>query len=174
MTSSKHLRLPLALLILVALTGCIDSAAPILSGAQPLLGERLNLQLYALHDGAAHDPVAAAYAWRNDRYTLVSGAPDGVGDFTIHRLNGVDLIAQSVRPNGQSEYAVVRKLADGAYLVVAIDENDANLATRRRFCGTEKQIACRVATRKAVLAFARATAAKAHTTGGLAVLLTEQ
>ena len=45
----------------LALTGCIDSSGPILTDAQPVLGPRLNLQLYSLREGHAHDPERATF-----------------------------------------------------------------------------------------------------------------
>jgi hypothetical protein len=50
----------------------------------------------------------------------------------------------------------------------------ARLVPRYRFCGKEIVTSCRVATNDAVVAFARATAAKPHPAGGLAVLLADQ
>jgi hypothetical protein len=80
---------------------------------------------------------------------------------------------QNLRPGHPAEYAIARKLAEGTYLVVAIDEADADDATRGRLCGTKAGSACRVTTRDAVLTFARATAAKPHSAGGLAVLMAD-
>ena len=38
------------------LSGCIDSADPILADSQPLFGPHLKLQLYSLRKGYAHEP----------------------------------------------------------------------------------------------------------------------
>ena len=111
--------------------------------------------------------------WRNGRYALTSGGGEGFGDITIHRFEGPDLIVQSVRPGLPTEYAIARKFADGTYLVVPIDEADADKSTRKEFCGSESGASCRVATSDAVVAFARATGAKPHAEGGLAVLLAD-
>ena len=143
----------MALSILTLLTSCIESTQPLLSGARPLLGERLRFQLYALRHGAAHDPIVATFVWRNDRYALTSGGGEGFGDITIHRFEGPDLIVQSIRPGLPTEYAIARKFADGTY--------------------RESGASCRVATSDAVVAFARATGAKPHAEGGLAVLLAD-
>jgi hypothetical protein len=162
--------LPLAGFALLA--GCINSTQPILADAQPLLGERPRFQFYTLRDGAAHEPTTETFAWRGARYVPISGNAKGMGDFTLHAFEGTDMIVQSVRSGLPTEYAIARKLADGAYLLVVIDENDADEATRGQFCS--KEIAgCSVVTREAVLAFARATAAKPNSVGGLAVLMAE-
>ena len=145
-----------------------------LSDAQPLLGERPHIEFFALRDGAAHEPQTVTFAWRNDRYVRVRGTTEDIYDFSLHAFEGADLIVQSLRAGHPVEYAIARKLADGVYLVIAIDEADADDATRANYCGTKAGTACRVATRDAVLAFARATAAKPHSAGGLAVLMTDR
>lgn len=155
------------------LANCIESTQPLLSDARPLLGDRLRFQLYALRDGAAHDPIVATFVWRNDRYALTSGSGEGFGDITIHPFEGPDLIVQSIRPGLPTEYAIARRFAEGTYLVVPIDETDADKSTRKEFCGRESGASCRVATSDAVVAFARATGAKPHGEGGLAVLLAD-
>ena len=53
----------LASLCALLLAGCIDSSGPILPNAQPVLGLKLNLQLYTLRDGHALDPERARFAW---------------------------------------------------------------------------------------------------------------
>jgi len=163
----------LALSIFMLLANCIESTQPLLSDARPLLGDRLRFQLYALRDGAAHDPIVATFVWRNGRYVATSGSEEGFGDITIHAFEGPDLIVQSIRPGLPTEYAIARKIADGTYLVVAIDETDADESTRNRFCDKESGASCRVAAGDAIVAFAHATAAKPHSIGGLAVLLAD-
>jgi hypothetical protein len=165
---ARHL---LVLTSLALLAGCIDSAAPILTDAEPLLGKRLHLQLYGLHEGAAHEPATVTFGWLGSRYVNVGRGVKDIGDVTLHAFEGPDIIVQNMRAGKPVEYAIARKLADGTYLVVPIDDNDADAATRAKYCG--KEAGCRVATPEAVLAFARATAAKPHSTGGLAVVLAE-
>jgi len=159
------------LLGLLFLGGCIDSAKPILTDAQPLLGRRAHIEFYVLRDGAAREPATETFVWRNNRYVAIRGATNDIQDFTLHPFEGSDLIVQSLGPGHPAEYGIARKLADGTYLLFAVDENDADAATRDRFCGHEPGTACRVATREAVLAFARASAAKSHSAGGLAVVM---
>lgn len=156
---------------LLLLAGCIDSAAPILTDTQPLLGERVRLALYGVHDGFAHEPTSATYRWRGGRYVRTGGAFKDIPAFTVHEFEGADRIVQSIRPRQPVEYALARRLAEGTYLVVAIDEHDADEATRAKFCKKDAGTACRIEARDELLAFARATAAKPHTRGGLAVLI---
>ena len=162
-----------ALAALLSLGGCIDSLQPLLTGTQPLLGNRPNIAFYVLRDGVAREPTTETFAWRNGRYVPIRGTATDIHDFTLHAFEGADLIVQSIRAGHSTEYAVARKLADGAYLLFAIDENDADAATRDKYCGKEPGAACRVATSEAVLAFARASAVKPRSSGGLAVLMAD-
>jgi hypothetical protein len=156
------------------LAGCIDSAQPLLGNARPLLGERLNLQLYAMRKNDVYDPATANFVWRNGRYARTGGTDTSIHDFTVHPFRGSDLIAQEIPPGGPVNYAIVHKLAEGTYLVFAIDESDANYATRERFCSNRRDLGCTVTTRQAVLALARASAAKRPSVGGLVLVLAEQ
>jgi hypothetical protein len=169
-TFARHL---FALPSLALLGGCIDSAMPVLTDAQPLLGERPHLRFFSLHDGAAYEPTAATFRYRNGRYVPTRATADNIGEFSLHGFEGSDLIVQNTRSGRPTEYAIARKVADGAYLVIAIDEDDADEATREAFCGKSTGASCRIQTPEAVRAFARATAAKPHARGGLAVLMAE-
>jgi hypothetical protein len=162
-----------ALVSLTLLAGCIDSAAPVLTDAKPLLGERLHLQFYGLHEGTAHEPESGTYTFRGDRYVLTGGSAKDIGDFTLHEFEGADLMVQNIRAGRAVEYALARKLAEGTYLVFPIDETDADEATRTKLCSRDGGAACRVTTRDQVVTFARATAAKPHTNGGLAIVLAD-
>ena len=164
----------LAIASLALLAGCIDSAKPLLTGAQPLLGERLNLQLYAMRKNAVYEPATASFVWQNGHYARTGGTDTSLHDFTVHRFQGSDLIAQEIPPGAPVNYAILRKLAEGTYLVFVIDEDDAGKATRRKFCGKSSGPGCTVTTRRAVLAFARASAAKRPAVGGLVLLLADQ
>ena len=99
------------------------------------------------------------------------GNAKDIGPFTLHAFEGTDLIVQSLRSGKPVEYGIARKLADGVYLLIAVDESDADAATQNKFCDKAANVACRVKSREAVLALARATAAKPHAGGGLALLM---
>ena len=169
------LSLGLALASLALLTGCISSNGPILTDGQPLLGKEPHLRFYVLGDGTAREPSAETFRWQDGRYVPVGGnAKDtakDIGPFTLHAFEGSDLIVQSLRAGKPVEYGVARKLADGVYLLTAVDESDADAATQSKFCEKPPGTACRVTSREAVLALARASAAKPHAGGGLALLM---
>jgi hypothetical protein len=157
----------------LVLTGCIDSSGPILTDAQPILGPRLNLQLYSLREGHAHDPERASFAWNGKLYVRSGGDMKDVSSFTVHPFEAGDSIIQSsqLRHPQIAEYALMRKLAEGVYQVIAIDEDDADEPTRTAQCKHPGGTACRIETREQLFTFARATAAKRKTDGGLAIQL---
>lgn len=154
------------------LAGCIDSKDPIFADAQPMLGERLSLQLYTLRDGHASGSERARFVWDGHRYKRAGGGMKDVASFTLHPFEGGDSIVQSVstRHPEHVEYALMHLLTDGVYLVHAIDEEDADAATRAQ-CRHPGGTACRIEMRDQLLAFARATAAKKQNGGGLAIRL---
>jgi hypothetical protein len=161
----------LALASFALLTGCISSDGPILTDGQPLLGKEPHLLFYVLRDGTAREPSAKTFRWQDDRYVPIGRSAKDIGPFTLHVIEGSDIIVQSVRAGKPVEYGVARKLADGVYLVAVVDENDADAATQNQFCEKPPGAACRVNSREALLAFARATAAKPHAGAGLVLLM---
>jgi hypothetical protein len=165
------LSLGLALTSFSVLTGCISASEPILTDGQPLLGKEPHLLFYVLRDGTAREPSAKTFRWRDGRYVPIGRSAKDIGPFTLHAFAGSDLIVQSARAGKPVEYGIARKLADGVYLVAVVDENDADAATQNKFCEKPPGAACRVSSREAVLAFARATAAKPHAGAGLALLM---
>jgi hypothetical protein len=167
------IRAALAGLCALSLSACIDSSGPILSDSQPVLGPKLNLQLYALRDGHAFDPERARFAWDGKLYVQSAHGMNDVKGFTVHPFDGGEYIVQSVpaRHPRIAEYALMRKLAEGVYQVIAIDEADADEATRAANCKHPGGTACRIETREQLDAFARATAARRKTDGGLAIRL---
>ncbi len=174
--NGRLLRTGLAALWALALCGCIDSAGPILSSSQDIFGPKLRVQLYTLRDGRAREPTQAEFRWNGALYENAGGGMGDIAAFSVHPFEGGDYIIQEVphkRPR-ISEYAVLHKLADGVYLVWAIDEMDADEPTRAAFCGKgepKDPAACRITTRDQLFAFARATAARNRADGGLALRL---
>jgi hypothetical protein len=168
-------RAAVASLCALSLSGCIDSASPILPDSQPLFGPRLKLQLYGLRDGLARDPEQVTFTWNGALYARTGGGMKDVSAFSVHNFEADDFIIQSVpaKKAGITEYAVMRKLVDGVYQVNVIDEDDADGPTRAALCskGEKKDRSCRVETRDQLFVFARATAARQKSDGGLAIRL---
>jgi hypothetical protein len=171
-----------AFLALLLLAGCVDSAAPLLTGAQPMFGQTVRIHGYGLSEGRANGPEVGNFRWDGAEYRVVGRATFGVAAFTVVPLVGDDLVVQSRQEpivqtrNAQphfkgSEYALARKIADGVYSLAAIDEADADEATRAKFCVKSAGSSCRLETAEAALAFARATAAKPDPKRSLAIIV---
>jgi hypothetical protein len=75
------------------------------------------------------------------------------------------------RAPNPTEYAIARKLTDGVYLLIPISEEDADDATRERFCTKTLDASCRIATPEQLFVFAHATAAKEQEGGSIAVVM---
>jgi hypothetical protein len=156
----------------LALSGCISSTAPVLSDSKPVLGERGLIHIFTLSQGAAHDPGVLSFQWSGSRY-VIRGKSIGFSDFTAHPYEGRDWIVQGTtqRAPQRIEYGLARRLADGTYLLVAINEDDADAPARERFCTMTQDASCRIASPEQLFVFARATADKPVEGGGLAVVL---
>ena len=157
----------------LSLAGCIDSSGSMLQNAQPLFGQELRLQFYTLRKGFADEPEQASFNWDGTRYTRVVGGMSDITSFTVHRLEGRAYVIQNASAKRPSifEYAVAYKLTDGVYQVTAIDEDDADGATRARYCRRVDESPCRISTHKELFAFARATDARQKKEGALVLCL---
>ena len=166
----------LAAISILVLGGCVDSVGPILTDAQAVFGPKLRLQLYTLRKGYAQDPEQAAFLWKDSRYIRSGGGLRDVASFTLHPFEDGDFIIQEMpvkRPH-ITEYALLHKVADATYQVEAIDEEDADAATRAAHCGQgdkKDPSPCRIRTREQLFAFAHATAARKKQDGALAIRL---
>jgi hypothetical protein len=166
-----------ALLATLVLAGCVDSAAPQLTGAQPMFGPTVRIHGYSLAEGRASGPTVGSFHWDGAQYRVVSTPTFDIAAFTVVPLAGDDLIVQSrsSRPQAKGiEYALARKVGDGAYFLSVIDEGDANEATRAKFCIKTAGSSCRLESPEAVLAFAHATAAKPDSKRSLALIVSDQ
>ena len=109
------IRIAGAILCALALSGCVDSSGPLLSDAQPVLGEQLRLQFYSLRKGTADEPEQATYKWDRGAYQRTGGGMTDIGSFSVHPLARDIFVVQSAaakRP-GTFEYVVARRLVDG-------------------------------------------------------------
>ena len=152
----------LAGLCALSLSACIDSKDPILTDAQPVFGPRLNLQLYTLRKGVAEEPEKVQFAWNGKVYSRSGGGMKDVGAITVHPFEAGDYILQvhASPAAAESRICAAAPPRSGAYLVIAIDEADADEAIRAANCTHPGGTACRVATREQLFALARATAAQ--------------
>jgi hypothetical protein len=163
-----------ATLSALALAGCVDSADPLLTGTQPVLGPRLRVHVYTLSEGPASAPDIAAFRWDGAQYAVVGQPTLDIAAFTLAPYRGDDLIVQSrsARPQVKGiEYALARRQANGVYLVSGIDEQDADAATRAKFCTKSASSSCEIADRDALMAFVDSTAGRPERKGALAVIV---
>jgi hypothetical protein len=165
-------RTVLVALCALTLVGCIQSSDPILIDSQPMFGQRLNLQFYSLGDGVAGEPSQEQFAWNGTLYVR-SGGANTVDAFSAYPFGAGDYLIQSApgKAPQKIEYALLHKLADGVFLARVIDEEDAAAATRAKLCTKSDKFNCQITTRDQLLAFARATAARKHESGGLVLRL---
>lgn len=160
------------LLAVSALAGCISATAPILADAQAILGDQIEVHLFSNPKGGGRPHTVVTYQWNGSRY-LPRGPSQDFGEFTIHPYEGRDLIVQirAVRAPRPTEFALARRLAERVYLLIAINEEDADEVTRERFCSKTQDASCRISTPEQLFVFARATAAKEEESGGIAVIV---
>ncbi|HUI94708.1 MAG TPA: hypothetical protein VLX44_03055 [Xanthobacteraceae bacterium] len=162
-------------ILALALGGCVDSAAPLLTGTQPLLGPRLRVHVYTLSDGGASGPDVGTFRWDGAQYAVVGRPTFDIAAFTVAPYRDEDLMVQARSSRRQVkgiEYAVAHKQAAGVYLLAGLDEADADQATRAKFCTKAASSSCRIADRDALMAFA-AAAARADRKGALAIIVGE-
>jgi hypothetical protein len=127
--------------------------------------------MFGLYNGTASAPTVSQFEWNGSRYAVTGGSSEAT-DFTIHPFDGRDFIVQGLSSRRRAiDYAVARRLADGTYLLRAIDEDDADEATRKALCKRDDKGPCHIASREALFTFAKATAAKLGESGGLAVVV---
>jgi len=165
------------LLAALMLGGCVDSAAPLMTGAQPVFGRDVRVHLYVIGEDRATGPELGIYRWEGGEYRAVNKPGFEIASFTVFPLAGDDLIIQSrsARPQIKGvEYGIARKIAPAVYVVGAVNEDDADEATRKKLCAAGGSDSCRVASRDDLLTLVRASAAKPELKGSLAILVAEK
>ena len=166
-------RLATIFLAASALSGCISATAPILTDAQAILGEQIEVHLFGNSKGGGPPHTVATFQWNGSRYLPRGRSQQDFGDFTIHPYEGRDLIIQTraMRAPQPTEFALARRLAERVYLIIPIHEDDADEATRERFCTKTQDASCRISTPEQLFVFARASAAKEDESSAIAVLV---
>ena len=155
----------LAALFAIPLTDHIDSSAPILAESRPVRGPVPKVQLYASRKGYAAEPELADYTWNRE---LNAHTGNDVHVFSVHPAN--DYIVQTVQ---KTEHSLLRKFAKGVYLVVAVDDADANEATRAAYCKYVERSSCRIEPAEHLFAYTLATTAQQKDEGSPAIRLSD-
>ena len=160
----------LAPLLSLGLTGCITASGEILGDAKAILGDRIQIHAFAGAKDGKRDYTTGIFEWSGSRYVRRSG---NFTDFTIHPYEGRDLIIQSRTSRGGTtiEFGLARRIAEGVYLIIAIQEEDADEPTRARFCTKTQEASCRISTPEQLFVFARATAARDEDNAAVAVVV---
>src|SRR5205823_3508011 len=71
-----------ALLAALLLAGCVDSADPLLTGAQPTFGPTVRIHGYSLVEGRASGPDIGNFRWDGAQYRVVGRPTFDVAAFT--------------------------------------------------------------------------------------------
>ncbi len=160
------LRGVLVLFAAFVLTACVQSETPLLAGSKPLLGMQFQLNLYQdFTAGQALSVKTSVFRWNRNHYSLVSGDASGVEYFVVQPIGGGNLLIEA--NESDHVYLLGRKLANGTYGIVPIDQNAVDEATRDETCVTENPVICTVQTRRQLDIFVRAALAK---TGSYAIV----
>jgi hypothetical protein len=173
--------LSLVLGLAIATSACVSSTEPILSDARAILGERGQLHIFSAPKDGARTVLRYNFQWRRDRYVAAAGPRAEPVEFTAHAFEGRDLVVQwksattwspkqkqrGMRP---VTYFLLRKVAEGAFLMLPVTENDVDEGTRKRFCIKSPEATCRISTPEQLFTFARAAAEKEDPDAGIVVV----
>ena len=168
------------MLLAAATSGCISSTEPVLRDARAILGDRGQMEVFSpLAADGSRDVMRMAFQWRKDRYVVGAGR-SSTTEFTVHAFEGRDLVVQwktaelwspkakrGLRP---VTYRLLRKIAEGAYLLFPLTEADVDEGTRARFCIKSPETTCRISTPEQLFIFARAAAEKEDQNPGIVVI----
>ena len=92
-----------ALLVALGLAGCVDSAAPLLGGAQPTFGPTVRIHGYSLTEGHASGPEVGNFRWDGTQYRVVGRPTFDVGQANLQLDFPADQQERRQLPNG-TEY----------------------------------------------------------------------
>jgi hypothetical protein len=183
--SPKRRRTPLlalALCLALATGACVSSTEPILSDARAILGERGQLHIFSAPKDGARTVLRYDFQWRRDRYVTTPGRRAQPIEFSAHPFEGRDLVVQwksaalAWSPKQKQQglrpvtYFLLRKVAEGAFLMLPVTEDNVDEATRKRFCVKSPETTCRISTPEQLFAFARAAAEKEDPDAGVVVV----
>ena len=167
-------RLAAAAIAAISLSACVESRTPLVTNVQPVLGQQFEVHLYEdFVDNKASGVHVAVYRWEDGQYVRISGLVRDARRFVAQPLAGNDFLIQSSDDSRSTYlYWIGRKLAPGVYLVFGVDEADADEATRKAICGTDRpEGLCTVSARDELMTLARATAAKPPKKPALGVVM---
>jgi hypothetical protein len=161
--TAKAALLPVALILLAAfmLAACVQAKTSLLAGTNPMFGDQFQLNLFEdFNDGKAVSAKTSVFRWSATRYALAGGdPPSGVKFFAAEPLDADTLLIEA--SNGEVyAYLLGRKLAEGTYRILPVDEKYLDKATQTQTCVAQNSETCTVATRPQLDTFVRASTAK--------------
>jgi hypothetical protein len=143
----------------VVLSACVQSKTPLLTATKPLLGDQFQLNRYEdFTDGKADSVKLSVFRWNGTRYAFVSGASD-VKSFVAEPLDA-DTFLLEAGDDKVYAYLLARKLAEGTYRILPVDEKYLDAATQTKNCVTQDRETCVVATRQQLDTFVKASIGK--------------
>ena len=168
-------KLSVAAIAALFLSACVQSETPLITDAQPLLGQQFEVHLYEeFVDNKASGVHASTYQWKDGQYVRASGLARDAKRFVAVPLAGSDFVIQSSEENGKVfVYWLGRRLTPGVYQIFGVNEMDVDEATRKTICGDRSVDICWVTSRDQLLTLARATAAKPPRNAALGVVLSK-
>ncbi len=153
----------------VMLSACVQSNTPLLTATKPLLGDQFQLNRYEdFTDGKADSFKLSVFRWNGTRYAYVSGASD-VKSVVAEPLDA-DTFLLEAGDGKVYAYLLARKLAEGTYRILPVDEKYLDVATQKQTCVTQEGETCMVATRAQLDTFVKASIGKTIAYTMLAVI----
>ena len=113
------------------------------------------------------------FRWQDGAYVNVGGGATKFRQFVSRPLQAEDSIIQGSDAGGKLfTYWIGRKLADGAYLIIPVDEEDVDAAVRNTLCAKRQpKDFCIIDTNEQLVTLAKATAIKPMKNAELAVVV---
>ncbi len=144
----------------VMLSACVQSKTPMLTGSEPLLGPDFQLNLFEdFTAGRAVSAKVSVFHWNGSRYAYVSGNSSDVKSFVAEPLDA-DTFLIEVTDDKVYAYLLGRKLAEGTYRILPVDEKYLDKATQARLCVTQTSESCTITTRPQLDTFVKASIGK--------------
>jgi len=174
MNKTSLLKFTAAIVATLTLAACVESQAPLITDAKPVLGQQFQVHLYEnFVNNKAGEVHASFYQWKDGAYVRANGLARDAKQFVAQPLAANDFLLQSADESSRVfHYWIGRKLNPGVYLIFPLDEADAGDAVRKSACGeNQPEGLCRVTTHAQLVALARATAAKPVRNAALGVVL---
>lgn len=164
------------LAVVVSLASCVVSDKPLLSNAKPLLGPHFTVQLFRhFSNGKSGEIRTSVFAWKDGAYVNTGGNATDLSRFIATPLHGDDMVLQGSNAKGKVyAYWLSRKFADGAYLILPLDETYLDVASREKLCAKDQPAGfCLVDTAEKLAELSRATAASPIKNAEIAVIIAD-